>query len=214
MKEVSSCQENIDTEAISEKEKKKKAEFVAQPNGPFCWRKVPSYQENVDLEAIRKHTKLYRIDCSTYRAFCIYLIVWTALLDKRSLPWRSVAEASPVNHERFPGRDVLKSALLNGQTWFARSETKVAEPGSPASFFFLKKTHAMIGYQNFAAAVKSCRTDGQNISSFGHGRCAGTWLRLEMEQIYFFSQRWCVSATVTTLIPHTHAQLPFDHILL
>ena len=29
---------------------------------------------------------------------------------------RSVAEASLVNHERFPGRDVLKSVLLNGQT--------------------------------------------------------------------------------------------------
>ena len=85
-----------------------------------------------DLEAIRKHTKLYQIDCSTYRAFCIYLIVWTALFDKRSLPWRSVAEASLVNHERFPGRDVLKGALLNGQTWFARSGTKVAELGSPA----------------------------------------------------------------------------------
>ena len=111
MKEVSSCQENIDTEAISEKEKNK-AEFVAQPNGPFCWRKVPSYHENVDLEAIRKHIKLYRIDCSTYRAFCIYLIVWTALffsLYKRSLTWRSVAEASPVNNERFPGRDVEKA---------------------------------------------------------------------------------------------------------
>ena len=40
MKEVSSCQENIDTEAIS-KEKKKKAEFVAQPNGPFAGEKCP-----------------------------------------------------------------------------------------------------------------------------------------------------------------------------
>ena len=29
---------------------------------------------------------------------------------------------------------------------------------------------------------KSCRTDGRNISSFGHGRCARTRLRLEMEQ--------------------------------
>ena len=90
------------------KKKKKKAEFVAQPNGPFCRRKVPRYHENVDLEAIRKHTKLYRIDCSTYRAFCIYLIVWTALFDNRSLPWRFVAEASLANHERFPGRDVFK----------------------------------------------------------------------------------------------------------
>ena len=35
MKEVSSCQENIDTKAISGR-KKKKAEFVAQPNGPFA----------------------------------------------------------------------------------------------------------------------------------------------------------------------------------
>ena len=35
MKEVSSCQENIDMEVISGK-KKKKAEFVAQPNGPFA----------------------------------------------------------------------------------------------------------------------------------------------------------------------------------
>ena len=45
----------------------------------------------------------------------------------------------------------------------------------------------MIGHQNFAAAVKSCRTDGQSISSFGHGRCARTRLRLEMEQISFCS---------------------------
>ena len=36
MKEVSSCQENIDTEVISGEKKKKKAEFVAQPNGPFA----------------------------------------------------------------------------------------------------------------------------------------------------------------------------------
>ena len=33
MKEVSSCQENIDMEVISGK---KKAEFVDQPNGPFA----------------------------------------------------------------------------------------------------------------------------------------------------------------------------------
>ena len=133
MKEVSSCQENIDTEVISgeKKKKKKKAEFVAQPNGPFAGESA-QLSWKFDLEATRKHTKLYRIDCSTYRAFCIYLIVWTALFDKRSLPWRSVAEASLVNHERFPGRDVLKSALLNGQTWFARSGTRVAELGSPA----------------------------------------------------------------------------------
>ena len=102
MKEVSSCQEKIDTGAISEKD--------------FYWRKVPSYNENVDLEATRKHTKLYRIDCSTYRAFYIYLIVLKGLFDRRSPPWRSVAEASPVNHERFPAQDVLKSALLKGQT--------------------------------------------------------------------------------------------------
>ena len=126
---MSSCQENIDTEAISEK--KKKAEFVAQPNGPFAGESA-QLSWNFDLEATRKHTKVYRIDCSTYRAFCIYLIVWTALFDNRSLPWRSVAEASLVNHERFPGRDVLKSALINGQTWLARSGTMVAELGSPA----------------------------------------------------------------------------------
>ena len=114
MKEVSSCQENIDTEAISEK--KKKAEFVAQTKWAFLLAKNAQLSWKFDLEATRKHTKLYRIDCSIYRAFCIYLIVWTALFDKRSLPWRSVAEASLVNHERFPGRDVLKSALLNGQT--------------------------------------------------------------------------------------------------
>ena len=34
---------------------------------------MPSYHENVDLEAIRKHTIPY---CSTYRAFCIYLILY------------------------------------------------------------------------------------------------------------------------------------------
>ena len=67
----------------------------------------------------------------------------------------SVAEASLVNHERFPGRDVLKSALLNGQTWFARSGTRVAELGSPAGLKNIKQnTHAVIGHQNFAAAVK------------------------------------------------------------
>ena len=44
---------------------------------------------------------------------------------RTSLPWRSVAESSLVA--------VLKSALLNGQTWFARSGTRVvAELGSPA----------------------------------------------------------------------------------
>ena len=158
MKEVSSCQENIDTEAISEKKKKKKAEFVAQTKWAFLLAKNAQLSWKFDLEATRKHTKLYRIDCSIYRAFCIYLIVWTALFDKRSLPWRSVAEASLVNHERFPGRDVLKSALLNGQTWFARSGTRVAELGSPAGLKNKKqkqkKTHAVIGHQNFAAAVK------------------------------------------------------------
>ena len=132
MKEVSSCQENIDTEAISGR-KKKKAEFVAQPNGPFAGESA-QLSWKFDLEPTRKHTKLYRIDCSTYRAFCIYLIVWTALFDKWSLPWRSVAEASLVNHERFPGRDVIKSALLNGQTWFARSGTRVAELGFSSRF--------------------------------------------------------------------------------
>ena len=45
-------------------------------------------------------------------------------------------------HERFPGRDVLKSALLNGQTWFARSGTRVAELGSPAGFEKQKKKNS------------------------------------------------------------------------
>ena len=142
--------------SIQRKKRKKKAELVAQPNGPFAGESA-QLSWKFDLEATRKHTKLYRIDCSTYQAFCIYLIVWTALFDKRSLPWRSVAEASLVNHERFPGRDVLKSALLNGQTWFARSGTRVAELGSPAGLKNKKqkqKTHAVIGHQNFAAAVK------------------------------------------------------------
>ena len=76
MKEVSSCQGNIDTEVISGEKKK--------------------------LNSLLLLLLLFR------------LIVWTALFDKRSLPWRSVAEASLVNHERFPGRDVLKSALLRG----------------------------------------------------------------------------------------------------
>ena len=69
-----------------------------------------------------------------------------------------MAEASLVNHERFPGRDVLKSALLNGQTWFARTGTRVAELGSPAGLKNKKKqkqkTGAVIGHQNFAAAVE------------------------------------------------------------
>ena len=138
-----------------------------------------------DLEATRKQTKLYRIDCSTNRAFCIYLIAWTALFDKRSLPWRSVAEASLVNHERFPGRNVLKSALLNGQTWVARSGTRVAELGSPAGLKNKKNKKLMpwLVTRTLLQPWKSCRTDGQNISSFGHGRCARTRLRLEMEQI-------------------------------
>ena len=50
-----------------------------------------------------------------------------------------MAEASLVNHERFPGRVTLKSALLNDQTWFARSGTGVAELGSPAGFGKKKK---------------------------------------------------------------------------
>ena len=134
MKEVSSCRENIDTEAISGRKEKKKAEFVAQPNGPFAGESA-QLSWKFDLEGTRKHTKLYRINCSTYRAFCIYLIVWTALFNKRSLPWRSVAEASLVNHERFPGRDVL----LNGQTWFARSGTRVAELARISSRFEKQK---------------------------------------------------------------------------
>ena len=157
---ITCCKTSLLTRKQSaEEKKKKKAEFVAQPNGPFAGESA-QLSWKFDLEATRKHTncKLYRIDCSTYRAFCIYLIVWTALFDKRSLPWRSVAEASLVNHERFPGRDVLKSALLNGQTWFARSGTRVAELGSPAGLKKQKKqkqkTHAVIGHQNFAAAVK------------------------------------------------------------
>ena len=139
MKEVSSCQEKIDHGSNQRrKKKKKKLNSLLNQTGLFQ-RKVPSYHENVDLEAIKKHTKLYRIDCLTHRAFCICLIVWMALFDKRSLPWRSVAEASLVNHEHFPGRDVLKSALLNGQTWFARSGTRVAELGSPAGLKKKKK---------------------------------------------------------------------------
>ena len=56
MKEVSSCQENIDTEAISEK-KKKKAEFVAQTKWAFLLAKNAQLSWKFDLEATRKHTK-------------------------------------------------------------------------------------------------------------------------------------------------------------
>ena len=96
-----------------------------------------------------------------------------------------------VNHERFPGRDVLKSALLNGQTWFARTGTRVAELGSPAGLKN-KKTKTKNWCRDWSSELccsrrKSCRTDGPNISSFGHGRCARTRHRLEMEQISFFS---------------------------
>ena len=92
-----------------------------------------------------------------------------------------VIDASPVNHERFPGRVVWKVRRLNGQTWFARSETRVAELRPPAGF----QPHGVIGHKNFAAAVKkSCRIDGQNIFSFGHGRWASSRLQFQMEQIY------------------------------
>ena len=60
MKEVSSCQENIDTEAISEK-KKKKLNSLLKPNGPFCWRKMPSYHGNLTWkqpESIPNYTEL------------------------------------------------------------------------------------------------------------------------------------------------------------
>ena len=67
---------------------------------------------------------------STCRAFCIYLLVWTAL---------------------FSINDHYCGVLWqNGQTWFSRSGTRVAELGSPAGF----QIHAVIGYQNFAAAVQ------------------------------------------------------------
>ena len=56
MKEVSSCQENIDTEAISEK-KKKKAEFVAQTKWAFLLAKNAQLSWKFDLEATRKHNK-------------------------------------------------------------------------------------------------------------------------------------------------------------
>ena len=49
------CQEFAQN--FHKKIKKKEAEFVGQPNGPFCWRKLPGYHEIVDPEAIRKHTK-------------------------------------------------------------------------------------------------------------------------------------------------------------
>ena len=163
MKEVSSCQENIDMEAISGRSVKKeiKSWIRCSTKWAFCWRKVPSYHENLTWkqpESIPNYTELIAKPIGPF-AFIFNDIVWTALFDKRSLPWRCVAEASLVNHERFPGRDVLKSALLNGQTWFARSGTRVAELGSPASLKKKKKkkkkkTHAVIGHQNFAAAVK------------------------------------------------------------
>ena len=77
---------NILTRKQSAKKiKKKRLNSLLNQTGLFAaWRKMSSYHENVDLEAIRKHIKLHRIDCSTYRAFCICLIVWTALFDKRS----------------------------------------------------------------------------------------------------------------------------------
>ena len=91
--------------------------------------------------------------------------------------WRSVAKVAPVNHKRFPGLDVLESALLNGQTWFARSGARVAELRSPVSHF-----HGVIGVRIVAAAEKkkkTCRTDGQSISSFWHSYvrvCDSVWM--------------------------------------
>ena len=96
-------------------------------------------------DIVESYNKLYRIDCSTYRAFCIYCIVWTALFDKRLSPWRSVAEASLVNHERFPGRDVFKKRAFKWSNLIRK--VRVAELGSPAGL--KKKTHAVIGHQNF-----------------------------------------------------------------
>ena len=111
MKEVSSCKENIDMEASAEDKKKREAESVAQANGLFAGKKCPVIMKILtwkQSESIPNYTELI---AQPIGPFAFYLIVWTALFDKRSLPWRSVAEASLVNHERFPSRDVLKSAF-------------------------------------------------------------------------------------------------------
>ena len=139
MKEVSSCQENIDTEAINEKKKSwigcsTKWDFLLVKSAQFPWKYWPGSNQ-----------KAYQIIpiwvLSQYWAF-LHFSYGQPFFNERSSPWRSVAEASPVNHERFPGRDIQKAR----QTWFARSGTRVAELGSPAGF--------QIGHQNLAAAVK------------------------------------------------------------
>ena len=128
-----------------------------------------------------------------------------------------MAEASLVNHERFPGRDVLKSALLNGQTWFARSGTRVAELGSPAGLKNIK-TKTKNTCRDWSSELccsrkKSCRTDGQNISSFGHGRCARTRLRLEIEQISL-DQRQTIGILSNVHYQHPlwFSALPMNHL--
>ena len=59
--------------AEDKKKKEKKLNSLLNQTG-LLLAKSAQLSWKFDLEATREHTKLYRIDCSTNRAFCIYLI--------------------------------------------------------------------------------------------------------------------------------------------
>ena len=132
MKEVSSCQ--ICWYGINQRKRKKKGWIRCSTKRAFFMAKSAQLSWKCWPGSNQKAYQIIQIILLLNLSGLLHLIVWTDLFDKRSLPWRSVAEACLVNHERFPGRDVLKSTLLNGQTWFARSGTRVAELGSLAGF--------------------------------------------------------------------------------
>ena len=76
------------------------------------------------------------------------------LFDKRSSPWRSVAEASLLNHEplRFKkrGSNLIRKVKDKGSWAQISSRFEKQKKNKKKT----KKNHAGIGHQNFAAAVK------------------------------------------------------------
>ena len=141
MKEVSSCQENIDMEVISGR-KKKKAEFVAQPNGPFAgesaqlsWKFGPGSNQKayqIIPNWLLNLSGLLHLSYSMDGPFSI------------SDHYRggSVAEASLVNHERFPGRDVLTRSV----------PSQVFSSGTVESVFFVQN-FVWKNYSTFASPI-------------------------------------------------------------
>ena len=58
MKKVSSCQENIDTETISEKENRKKLNSLLNQTGLFAGEKCPVIMNTLTSESLPNYTEL------------------------------------------------------------------------------------------------------------------------------------------------------------